>query len=866
MNFKRRRSGGQENHETLRVLQAAFGDDIPADAEQRLQKPLDGFRSDLAVHPYVQRLSRASRRAAPPWLRRLALAATTGVVAVGLGLLLFLGKGTPAWAEVVERFQSVPFFSVAVYIKEDALSEPRQFELWMAQGARIRMRVGNQVIFAHEGKITKAFDVKSRGEVEPDDTATDILEMLGKTGQFSLETIVRSVSGGKLVDATPRVNADAVVSEDLVVFDLESERTPEWARIWALRESRLPVRVLMWDPRDGACADAVFSYARQQSDAFFDPEAFATELKSGAESRGKANLAYALLRDPGGRPMTPRDLFERGSGYHVPVVEEAGITGDGIVWVVATKSLNTMPDGGPFFGFEKLEDDLGRDYRHAWSSLRDDRSLQIFLPSDYPFDNRTPQRLILTCQTKEYDPRIGAEVIGRVELTDWQRNKKWPEALMSHDFYPLVRAARYFLEREDYDRFEKVMASIPGDPESDPQALDREQLRLRMLSKKQDFDAAVVLGERLMPLLEHEYVRWKGDASSPELFNDYLVALAADGQIEKARELYQRILNLEPDIPDHLNQSARSSIKSNNAREIDINMGMGLAPRFSREARMSVGQISEFFGVDLKNDERFNGFSGWDWKWAYKNPVYASWIKHLDELAGHYRDHPLPETMELVPRTAHERFSAFTRDIPGIDTHEVASLSRSLYAYVYEWDGSPGNLVEMPKELQQIELDYDLIYRKGTSLAEQRAFVLGQFGYQVDVVTPARKVWIARYDGRPLKPYKDSKAPVPYAGKGGYQMGMATGWGPVTMKNLLDNLMRYQTELRERLVIVDETGISSIPDREGDWASVAVSSENPTWGGEGGTEMARKWFAEQFGVTFTEETRLIPVHVVRKRT
>ena len=66
-------------------------------------------------------------------------------------------------------------------------------------------------------------------------------------------------------------------------------------------------------------------------------------------------------------------------------------------------------------------------------------------------------------------------------------------------------------------------------------------------------------------------------------------------------------------------------------------------------------------------------------------------------------------------------------------------------------------------------------------------------------------------------------------------------------------------------IIVDETGIQSVPDREGDWASVAVSSENPLWRGEGAAEMAREWFEEQFGVTFTEEVRPIAIHVVRRK-
>ena len=84
------------------------------------------------------------------------------------------------------------------------------------------------------------------------------------------------------------------------------------------------------------------------------------------------------------------------------------------------------------------------------------------------------------------------------------------------------------------------------------------------------------------------------------------------------------------------------------------------------------------------------------------------------------------------------------------------------------------------------------------------------------------------------------------------------------MAALLANLMRTQTELPYRLWIVDETGLRATPPRGADWASVAVSSESPTWAGEGGLEMARKWFADEFGVTFAEETRPVTVHVISK--
>jgi len=65
-----------------------------------------------------------------------------------------------------------------------------------------------------------------------------------------------------------------------VVFDVELPGTPEWVRIWALRESRLPVRIRVWDPRDGETTDAVFEYSREQADEFFDPELSLSANKS----------------------------------------------------------------------------------------------------------------------------------------------------------------------------------------------------------------------------------------------------------------------------------------------------------------------------------------------------------------------------------------------------------------------------------------------------------------------------------------------------------------------------------------------------------------------------------------------------------
>jgi len=218
-----------------------------------------------------------------------------------------LAGGSVAWADVTQRFQSVPFFYASIYVKEDALSQPRQFELWMGKGGYARMRIGSQVLFGHNGEVTHAFDIWQRREAEPDETAADIVRLLATPDEFSLETVIRTLSGGKLVDATPGMNVHAAIGEDLAIFDAQSAVSPGWVRIYALRESRLPVGLRIWDPTEGFGVDALITYAKEQPAIVFDPQAFAERLhEPGATDVG---LAYLFLKDPGGLEVTPNDLM-----------------------------------------------------------------------------------------------------------------------------------------------------------------------------------------------------------------------------------------------------------------------------------------------------------------------------------------------------------------------------------------------------------------------------------------------------------------------------------------------------------------------------------------------------------------------------
>lgn len=259
---------------------------------------------------HLEKLKQSGRAGTQPdmWstIGKLAAAAVI-VIASFLGIHQIAAPGV-AWADVAERFRTVPFFSATIYLKDYALFEPRQIELWMGPEGRARMRVGHQVIFGRSGQALKAFDVRQRQEVEPDSQAVELLDMLGSMEEYTLETVIRSISGGKLVDVTPLVNADAVISEDMVVFDAPSDGGPEWLRVYALRESRLPVGIRIWDPRDGKSVDVFINYFKRQPDEFFDASTFMTKLAD--QNYTEADLTHVFLKDPGGQFITEKDMFE----------------------------------------------------------------------------------------------------------------------------------------------------------------------------------------------------------------------------------------------------------------------------------------------------------------------------------------------------------------------------------------------------------------------------------------------------------------------------------------------------------------------------------------------------------------------------
>ncbi|MHC4299279.1 MAG: anti-sigma factor family protein [Planctomycetota bacterium] len=575
----------------------------------------EGSRRPRSEAPTVYRLWSDS-----PIAKRVAEVAAAAVIIIGVFVGLYhFGGSNVVWADVVEKFSSVAFFNASIYIREDVTSEPKQMELWMNRAGRARMRIGTQVVFGSDGKITDAFDIKTRRRVEADEHAVFFLNKISEADELSLDSIISTMFGGEMEDVTPLINPDAVISQDLVVFDVELPGdSPEWVRIWALRESRLPVRIRVWDPRDGDSTDVVLDYSREQADEFFDPNEF-EQLISGGPSAGRMNLAYAFLKDPGGKKITPEDMFARAGS--MPRIKDVGITTRGAVWVIAQKGRNRTSDDSSFYGFNKIEDDLGRQYVqvHSGHGTLQNLNMEIFVPFDYPFDERTPKKITLTCRGDPYR-RNGHVVTGNIELTEWKQDELWPQDIIGSTEQQLaITLAWKHCRAKRHDMTLRLLETIEGEPEGSDDVLSRERIRLRMLLDQDKTDQALAVADRIQPLLEKRYKTSRRFFPDPRIFSDSLVAFVRDSQLDRARETWLHIKSMEQQLSPKLSGGALKRFKERQQRDIEECMRYS-AYEMSDKAGLTVEQIGHVFDVDVKKSDVFKNEVFWDWNPEFDKP------------------------------------------------------------------------------------------------------------------------------------------------------------------------------------------------------------------------------------------------------
>jgi outer membrane lipoprotein-sorting protein len=842
-----------DNHNIDRHIQETLAGHAPNEVLERCAPHFEKLQSKLA-QPESSSLG---------WtiLRRFSWASAGAAFCVLTFFLasLLVGQSNMSWAEVQKRFAVVQAFSATVYVSENPLEAPWKMELWINPGSKLRIHSKGKVYFGADGKIIKAFHVKSGEPFVPhrrsrqDAMAMKAARQMGRMKGFSLDLMLQAFHG-KQTFAPPLKNSEASIAEDMTVFDITNSRTPEWMRVWVLKSSRLPVRMRMWDPRQAQTTDMLFDYMEPQPDSAFDPEHFNKSIMKQTASR--SSKLYTGLKDPGGRAISPEDLFEE-NGYHMPELKEIGRSKDGVIWVLSGNSVNQTPRGRSIYGFGQLTDDLGQEYIRRYLD-EGNTTMEMFIPIEYRLGVKEPSEFTLTCTTqpRHYSRHYVDVDIGSLDVENWEQDQDIPDRFNKTSQDPLRIIIMEHKDRHNWDRFDQLLATIPGEPENDEDAFFREQERLSKLKMMNKYDEALKLSTHLYAIIKDEKkFNWR----HIEVIETHIQMLCKAERSNEARPL---IVKVKQQLADR--RDLYRSFVSSTANFLNYNCGW------------NVKRINGIFGFNLQDDKEISKYCNFlRHPFVENDPRFEEWRAYVARQAEEYKNKPLPEDMAIVPIGSgyDQKKPAYEVPLPG---HEEYIMSRfknwNEVVNIFAWAESKGQIYQYPKvcvvdELKDDKFNDALISKKDLSHKERTELYMRRKGVEVVKVKQTVTAWVAHYDGRPLPYWRDVKAlDASHLGK----PDVRAGGTHTSTRSLLQSYQRVvnggrQTEITDTTVlIVDETGLPDKPGENQTWGSICLIYMYNFWYGDEGVRLAREWFDDTFGITFTEEEREITVYEIRK--
>ncbi|MEX2122133.1 MAG: hypothetical protein WD847_21315 [Pirellulales bacterium] len=342
-------------------------------------------------------------------------------------------------------------------------------------------------------------------------------------------------------------------------------------------------------------------------------------------------------------------------------------------------------------------------------------------------------------------------------------------------------------------------------------------------------------------------------------------------------------------------------IEGNRIEEIWIDEKTSLPARLLRKAKDTGLQMMELtFTVDEPIPEtvaefdppntRYVRFSG-------GGKGNEQWRQHVAEVGRRLEMKPIDGRIAILPREQGRTFSNQWSMMTPDGTYWLRPLDRDQYApmtlagFVGQHAATEGGerrhgTWRLAKQLRDIELPRaDLVHEADVPWQEWVPFVLNHFGLEFIEQVEHRTIWIAKHDGRELKPWQEVKPPAPYVIEGGVEKkgyvkpGIGMAVGPTTLQELFSTFNRQMGDLdADKPWIIDETGLPMPPPyserqhgprrayREEVLPSYYVATDVPWFAGRESIEMARQWYAKEFGIRFTEKVRPVTVHVIRRKS
>ncbi|HUU69703.1 MAG TPA: hypothetical protein VM186_09270, partial [Planctomycetota bacterium] len=493
------------------------------------------------------------------------------------------GDAGIAWADVTAAMDRIPHFH-AVMFADEPRDDPKMFrmDIFYQQPALWRAQGRGYVQFQREG-ASKLFDIEKRAFVDPHTARGDMIPD-DFVKQFETEgllnAMLRTMFRGNVPPGEP-VKSPVETTRGIDVFDYATDPMKVWARIWVLRESRLPIHLKVFQPRSDDFMLVVFDYSDPQPAEFFDPDAFEKAVKE--NSLRHPNQIYNVGTRPVGiKPRSSDQIYELSGGYKPGVVQQvvANDLGD---LMVAWKCPDNMAPGGDSVdeGFENITDSWGNSYVSTGGSMpAETRVWRMFYTPMPPFKqgegprilsleyivrdmvmnktthNRQPRRLVLAT------PKIEVPAVTVTGYpADWQQYispEKKELTVRRH-----VRGTGTLMQQLEY---------VNRMLDTDPLSLDANVWKMDLLRKHEREDEAwelfeVVIKDRLLADLP----QIMGDGGSyvrGNLLTDYTHRLAQAGNIGEIdrilrllTEAKEKALKEMEKLPPGAKDSVRRSIE-----------------------------------------------------------------------------------------------------------------------------------------------------------------------------------------------------------------------------------------------------------------------------------------------------------------
>jgi hypothetical protein len=490
--------------------------------------------------------------------RLLALAAML-LLGFFLGALYFAPGANPlgasvAWADVVKAVNHVHHFHILAYqeipnaagstpplSRLDLFYQSRQNApgLWRAHGLGHVQFVtpGNKPESRIWSLADRAWAPKANVRLIPDGLTNQI-----ETGDL-LDVVIASLFHGQPPAAQP-VKNDTLTTAGIDVFDYASDPSSQWARIWVLRDSRLPLRMNVYTPQYDGFLLVEFDYADPQPAAFFDPDAFDAGVHAlDPETATRPARVFSIGAAPidNLRPKTATQIHTVQPDARLPKVLSATRTPSGDIALVTTTPANINASGyDEGFEFHTVVDNRGTRYAAGWftegARVDENSPRTTFL---IPVTAPAPDADTVTVHvfSRSGDARELGTLTAHVAPGPAPKESPSPAARFSV-------LDTYWHNGTLAERTGFLETALAADPHN----IDILRAKLTLLFELNDRAAGWSLYEQ--EILPRAFDTLLDDMRNPGLFAQYVLHLTntgradeADGLLERARTLVQQAAN-----------------------------------------------------------------------------------------------------------------------------------------------------------------------------------------------------------------------------------------------------------------------------------------------------------------------------------